>query len=62
MEVITPKQRETILQLKYQTPEDIKIMGIEYYMAVIRDKITDYQSLSAWRNQNGAPTIIEWMP
>ena len=35
--VITPRQRETVLRLKYETPDDEKIMGIEYYLAVIRD-------------------------
>jgi len=40
--VLTPEIRETILKLKYETPDTEEIMGIEYYQAVIQDGIHDY--------------------
>ena len=60
--VITPRQRETVLRLKYETPDDEKIMGIEYYLAVIRDGIADYPAFVQWRKQQPADRIIEWIP
>lgn len=60
--VITPRQRKTVLRLKYETPDDEKIMGIEYYLAVIRDGIADYPAFVQWRKQQPADRIIEWIP
>lgn len=60
--VITPETKEAILRIKYDTPEDVKIMGIEYYVAVIRDGVRNYQDFTIWREQNPAAHIIEWMP
>jgi hypothetical protein len=37
--VLTPETRRTILELKYLTPDDEHIMGIEYYQAVIADDV-----------------------
>ena len=54
--------RETVLRLKYETPDDEKIMGIEYYLAVIRDGIADYPAFVQWRKQQPADRIIEWIP
>ena len=34
---LNDEQREAILQLKFETPNELKIMGIEYYQAVIRE-------------------------
>ena len=31
--------RRAILQIKYDTPDEVKIMGIEYYQAVLRDGV-----------------------
>ena len=36
---LTPVTRRAILQLKYDTPDDVKIAGIEYYVAVLRDGV-----------------------
>ena len=60
--VMTPAQKETILRLKYETPAEEKIGGIEYYMAVIRDGIKDWKSFSAWRKANPQTVIISWLP
>ena len=47
--VLTPEIRETILRLKYETPDTEEIMGIEYYQAVIQDGIHDYAAFQNWR-------------
>lgn len=60
--VMTEAQRQTILRLKYETPDDVKIMGIEYYQAVIRDGVGTYAEFEAWRRRNPADGIIEWIP
>lgn len=54
--------RHTILQLKYETPESEKIMGIEYYQAVLRDGVRTYAEFEAWRAANPVEGILEWMP
>lgn len=59
---MTERQRRTILRLKYETPDDEKIMGIEYYMAVIRDGVDSYDDFTEWRRRNPAVGIVEWMP
>ena len=60
--VITPEQRTAILQLKFETPDELKIAGIEYYLAVIRDGIRIYADFDRWRQQNPLNAIVEWMP
>ena len=61
--VLTPEIKETILRLKYETPDDIKIPGIEYYKAVIKDKITTLPELIRLHNTDyNSESIIEWQP
>ena len=60
--VLTDQTRETILRLKYETPETEKIMGIEYYQAVLRDGVRTYAEFEAWRVANPVEGILEWMP
>lgn len=60
--VLTDEMKRTILQLKYETPDDEKIMGIEYYQAVIKDRIKSYSEFEQWRSQNPVTGVIEWMP
>lgn len=60
-EKISDEQRYTVLLLKYQTPDDIKIPGIEYYLAVMRDGITDWNNFIHW-HKNVDAGIIEWIP
>lgn len=54
--------RHTILQLKYETPESEKIMGIEYYQAVLRDGVKNYAEFETWRRQHPLTDIVTWMP
>ena len=60
--VLTDRTRETILRLKYETPEAEKIMGIEYYQAVLRDGVGTYTEFEAWRAAHPVTGILEWMP
>lgn len=59
---LTDETRHTILQLKYETPESEKIMGIEYYQAVLRDGVKNYVEFETWRRQHPVTGIITWMP
>lgn len=60
--VLTNKTRETILRLKYETPDSEKIMGIEYYKAVIRDGVRSYTEFEEWRKLHPVTGVVEWMP
>lgn len=60
--ILTQDQRDIILQLKYDTPESEKIMGIEYYMAVLRDGVKEYAELEKWRKENPVNEVITWLP
>lgn len=59
---LTNETRHTILQLKYETPESEKIMGIEYYQAVLRDGVKNYVEFETWRRQHPITGIVTWMP
>ena len=60
--VLTPETRRTILELKYLTPDDEHIMGIEYYQAVIADGVRIYPEFIQWRRNHPADGIVEWCP
>ena len=60
--VLTPETRRAILELKYQTPADEHIMGIEYYQAVIADGIRTYQDFTVWRQNHPVNGIVSWCP
>lgn len=59
---LTPEIKQAILQLKYDTPDNEKIWGIEYYQAVIRDGIRDYDAFTKWRKSNSKNEVIHWIP
>lgn len=52
--------KKTILQLKFETPDTLKIAGIEYYKAVIQDGITNFDDFLKWRSKHHFEGIIEW--
>lgn len=62
LKVMTDEKRKTIIELKHNTPDDIKIIGIEYYKAVIKDGIRTIEQLMRWRKTNPTTGIEEWMP
>ena len=60
--VLTEETKNVILTLKYETPEDEKIMGIEYYQAVIDNGIRNYKDFCNWREKHPVTGIVEWIP
>lgn len=60
--VLTPETRLAILSLKNETPDTVKIIGVEYYVAVIRDGVRSYTELMEWKNNQPQGRIIEWIP
>ena len=60
--VLTPETRRTILELKYHTPADEHIMGIEYYQAVIADNVKTYPEFIQWRREHPVTGIVTWCP
>ncbi len=57
---LTPETRDTILRLKFETPETEKIMGIVYYKAVIQDGVRSYADLMKWIAEHDTSGIVEW--
>lgn len=60
--VLTDETRESILRLKYETPDSENIIGIEYYQAVIRDGVRSYPEFEEWRKRHPMTGVVEWMP
>lgn len=60
--VLTEETKNAILRLKYETPDDVKIMGIEYYQAVITDGVRTFEEFIQWRKENPVTGILEWKP
>ena len=60
--VLTPETRRTILELKYLTPENKHITGIEYYQAVIGGGVRTWPEFSEWRKAHPANGINLWCP
>lgn len=59
---MTSETKNAILKLKYETPEETKIMGIEYCRAVMEGGVRTYRELTEWRKLNPVTGIVEWMP
>lgn len=60
--VLTQESKNAILQLKHETPQDIRIAGIEYYRAVIAGGVRTYKGFEDWRKENPLTGVLEWMP
>ena len=60
--VLTDEMRLAILNLKYETTDTEKIMGVEYYQAVIQDGVCSYPEFEEWRRLHPAVGVVEWMP
>lgn len=59
---LTDETRTAILRLKWETPDDEKIAGIEYYMAVLRDGVRTRTEFTRWRAEHPLTGVAEWMP
>lgn len=58
----TLQQKETILRLKFETPDTEEIHGVEYYEAVIADGVTTMDELRDWLPRRRAKEFYYWMP
>lgn len=59
---LTDETRLAILRLKAETPEDVHIMGVEYYQAVLRGGVRTLADFIRWRQEHPVTGIVEWMP
>lgn len=59
---LTDDTRRTILRLKYETPDNMKIMGIEYYRAVLDYGVSTFEKLAKFREFCPAEGIVDWVP
>lgn len=59
---LTPEIRKTILQIKFDVPEDILVPGIEIYHAVFVGGVRNYKELEQWRKTNPLTDSLEWLP
>lgn len=59
---LTPEIRQTILQIKYDMPQNKIIPGIEVYRAVFDGKVKTYNELLQWRETNPLIDSLTWMP
>ena len=57
---MSEEMRQTIIRLKFETPDNFKIAGIEYYKAVIQDGITSFDDFLKWRKSHNFEGIIKW--
>lgn len=60
--VLTPELKQTILRIKYDTPDTDNVMGIEYYQAAIRDGVKNYTEFQEWREKNPVKGVVDWIP
>lgn len=59
---LTEKSRNTILKLKWETPDDEKIMGVEYYRAVLDGGVKTINELQEYQLAHPINGILEWQP
>lgn len=61
-EILTPELKMAILSIKNDMPTGENVMGIEIYMAVIRDNVKNYPEFAEWRKSQNNEPIIDWIP
>ena len=59
---LTDDSKRTILRLKYETPDNMKIMGIEYYRAVLDEGVSTFEKFAKFREFCPAEGIVDWVP
>ena len=61
-ETLTERQRETILRLKFETPQNEVIHGVEYYEGVIADNVDTIDELRKWVVAHRKKPPYYWIP
>lgn len=59
---LTPEIKNTILSMKYETPDNEEIHGVEYYEAAIADGIRTLPTLREWLKTRRTKPFYYWMP
>ncbi len=62
VEVMTPEQTETILRLKFETPDNSDYHGVEYYEAVIADGVSTFNEFETWVAEHRKKKPYYWIP
>lgn len=62
VEVMTEPERDTILRLKFETPDNADYHGVEYYEAVIADGIRSLSELKNWIEEHRKKPPYYWIP
>lgn len=62
VEVMTAVQRDTILRLKFESPEGSDYHGVEYYEAVIADGVSTMAEFEQWVTEHRAKAPYYWIP
>lgn len=62
MKRLTPEIKKTILQIKFDVPDDAQIPGIEIYHAVFTGGVRSYEELEQWRKTNPLTNSLDWLP
>ncbi len=61
-EIMTPEERDTILRLKWESPEESDWHGVEYYEAVISGGVRTIEAMSRWVTIHREQPPYYWMP
>jgi predicted nucleotidyltransferase len=59
---LTPEIRNTIIQIKFDVPDGVTIMGVEIYYAVFTGGVRSYAELVAWIENNPLTNSLDWLP
>lgn len=62
VEAMSPIQKEIILRLKFETPDDKDYHGVEYYEAVIADGINNMADFEKWVLEHRKKPMYYWIP
>lgn len=62
VEAMTKEERETILRLKFETPDGTDYHGVEYYEAVIADGIRSMSEFESWIEEHRKRPMYYWIP
>lgn len=60
--IATEEQKDSILQLKFTTPDDEIIHGVEYYEAIIADNVCTLSQLREWLVSHRTKPPYYWIP
>ena len=59
---LTPEIKQTIIQIKFDVPDSVRIPGIEIYHAVFVGGVRSYEELEQWRKTNPLTNSLDWLP